>query len=78
MKKNWNRVHGNSCTYIGKSYFVKILCRGICSNETNDPVRDKLESLFGPLSKAYMKICKTQQREFFGLRDFYRYSYVVT
>ena len=30
---------------------------------------------FGPLSKAYMEICKKQTREFFGLRDFYRYGY---
>ena len=30
---------------------------------------------FSPLSKAYMEICKTQTREFFGLRDFYRYNY---
>ena len=74
MKKNWNRVHGNSCHHINKSHFMNNLHRGICSNETNDPVRDKLEMLFGPLSKAYMEICKTQQREFFGLRDFYRYS----
>ena len=48
------------------------LCSGICSNDKNDPVRDKLDKFFGPLSKAYMEICKTQTREFFGLRDFYR------
>ena len=47
---------------------------GICSNEINDPVRDKLENFFSPLSKAYMEICEKQTREFFGLRDFYRYN----
>ncbi len=46
--------------------------RGICSNKENDPIRGKLESFFVPFAKAYLRICKLQQREFFGLRDFYR------
>ena len=32
--------------------------------------------VFSPLSKAYMEICEKQTREFFGLRDFYRYKYL--
>ena len=45
---------------------------GICSNEENDPVKGRLKQYFKPLSKAYMYICKKQERQFFGLRDFYR------
>ena len=47
--------------------------KGICSNEDNDPIKIKLERYFSKLAKAYMAICKKQEREFFGLRDFYRY-----
>ena len=47
--------------------------RGICSNKMNDPVKLKLEQYFNPLAKAYLTVCKRQKREFFGLRDFYRY-----
>ena len=46
--------------------------RGICSNQENDRVREQLEGLFDPLSEAYHTICKKQERDFFGLRDFYR------
>ena len=46
--------------------------KGICSNKKNDPIRMKLEMYFGPFSKAYTNVCKKQEREFFGLRDFYR------
>ena len=52
--------------------------RGICSNEKNDPVKEKLNEFFRPLASAYIKICKKQkekQKPFFGLRDFYRYYY---
>ena len=45
---------------------------GICSNKKDDPVRRKLEPFFEPLAKAYKRICSIQEREFFGLRDFYR------
>ena len=47
--------------------------RGICSNVSNDPVRNELEPYFSQLAMAYLKICELQKREFFGLRDFYRY-----
>ena len=45
---------------------------GICSNREDDPVKARLKQYFEPLSEAYMKIYKKQERQFFGLRDFYR------
>ena len=45
---------------------------GICSNDEDDPIRRRLEPYFRPFAKAYRNICKKQDREFFGLRDFYR------
>ena len=45
---------------------------GICSNREDDPVKARLKQYFKPLSEAYMKICEIQERQFFGLRDFYR------
>ena len=48
--------------------------RGICSVEESDKYRDRLENYFKPLAASYMEICEKQQpKEFFGLRDFYRY-----
>ena len=42
----------------------------------NDKHRDRLEKHFKLLAKSYLKICRKQQpKEFFGLRDFYRYSH---
>ena len=41
----------------------------ICSNES----KERLLKYLKPLSLAYVEICKKQQQEFFGLRDFYRY-----
>ncbi len=49
---------------------------GICSNKNSDPIREQLRRYFEPLSDAYMEvcsICEKQKRQFFGLRDFYRY-----
>lgn len=49
--------------------------RGICSVEDSDKYRDHLEDYFKPLTASYIEICERQQhKEFFGLRDFYRYS----
>ena len=48
--------------------------KGICSNRDDDPIRQRLEKYFKPLAQAYIGICENQEREFFGLRDFYRYS----
>ena len=45
---------------------------GICSTKERDPVRERLQCYFSPLSHAYMTICEKQERQFFGLRDFYR------
>ena len=52
---------------------LKLSAKGICSNREDDPVRERLQDYFDPLSKAYKDICKRQERQFFGLRDFYRY-----
>ena len=51
---------------------IFLLCRGICSNREDDPVKKTLNSYFAPLSAAYKSICDQQKRAFFGLRDFYR------
>ncbi len=48
--------------------------RGICSDSADDSVRNELEPYFAHLAEAYLEICKLQEREFFGLRDFYRYE----
>ena len=52
--------------------------RSICSNKKSDPVREILEPFFTPLADAYKIICKMQEREFFGLRDFYRYLKLIS
>ncbi len=46
--------------------------KGICSNDENDPVRERLNQYFEPFAIAYNVICEKQDRQFFGLRDFYR------
>jgi len=51
---------------------LQLSAKGICSNVENDPIRERLQDYFYPLSKAYMDVCTTQDRQFFGLRDFYR------
>lgn len=57
---------------------LEFSAKGICSNKVNDPVRGRLEPYFRPLAEAYIEICEKQSREFFGLRDFYRYILYVT
>ena len=52
---------------------LKLSARGICSNKKDDPIREKLDGLFDPLAEAYHAICSRQKKDFFGLRDFYRY-----
>lgn len=47
--------------------------KGICSNKKDDPIKKYMEGLFEPFARAYKRICELQPREFFGLRDFYRY-----
>ena len=54
-----------------------MVCRGICSNLEEDPVRDYLDPIMEDLAEAYLGILKKQEgkrKEFFGLRDFYRYA----
>jgi hypothetical protein len=46
--------------------------KGICSNEEKDPIRIYLEGYFKAFARAYKEILGKQDREFFGLRDFYR------
>ena len=53
---------------------LELSARGICSNKEDDPVRKRLQPYFKHLAAAYKAICKKQEREFFGLRDFYRYQ----
>ena len=54
---------------------LELSASGICSNMADDPVRMMLQTYFRPLAEAYKAICKKQKREFFGLRDFYRYHH---
>ena len=49
-----------------------VSARGICHNEKNDNVGQRLDDYFKLLAKAYITICEKQKRQFFGLRDFYR------
>lgn len=51
---------------------LELSARGICSTKEKDNVRDHLNKYFRPLAVAYDAICRKQQRQFFGLRDFYR------
>ena len=50
---------------------LQLSAQGICSNKEDDPVKGMLEPYFECLAGAYLKICRNQKREFFGLRDFY-------
>ena len=50
---------------------------GICSTKERDPVREQLRPFFEALSLAYLEICKQQKRQFFGLRDYYRYNVYI-
>ena len=40
----------------------------------DDQVKKWLDRFFSPLAEAYIEICNTQKRQFYGLRDFYRYA----
>ena len=46
--------------------------KGICHNERNNVVKQRLSVYFPILARDYHEICKEQKRQFFGLRDFYR------
>ena len=51
---------------------LKFSAEGICGKDADDTTKEKLEPYFKDLAKAYEAICAKQDREFFGLRDFYR------
>ena len=51
-----------------------ISAQGICHNKEKDTVEERLSDYFDPLARAYLHICEKQTRQFFGLRDFYRYG----
>ena len=58
-------------------HYLPMVCSGICSNLEEDQVRDYLDPIMKPLADAYLRILKRQEgkrKEFFGLRDFYRYA----
>lgn len=62
-------------TYLIGCY-LPVVCRGICSNLEKDEVRDYLDPIMKDLADAYLSILEKQKgkrKEFFGLRDFYRY-----
>jgi len=56
-------------------YLKNVYCynRGIC--ETGRDVAARIETLVPSLAKAYLELYKSAMdiREFFGLRDFYRW-----
>ncbi|XP_010616884.1 E3 ubiquitin-protein ligase RNF213 isoform X1 [Fukomys damarensis] len=43
--------------------------KGICSSD--NLLLDRIQVYFGPFAKAYKTVCQTQDKEFFGLRDYY-------
>ncbi|XP_023555015.1 E3 ubiquitin-protein ligase RNF213 [Octodon degus] len=43
--------------------------KGICSSD--NLLLDKIQGYFGPFARAYEVVCKKQDKEFFGLRDYY-------
>lgn len=47
--------------------------QSICHNENNNTVKQRLNPYFDPLATTYSSVCLKQKRNFFGLRDFYRY-----
>lgn len=55
-----------------------VSAHGICHKEENDEVRRRLSHYFESLASAYNHICENQKRQFFGLRDFYRYQSKAT
>ena len=63
---------------VWKSCVIAHLLRGICSNVEDDKVKKWLDRFFTPLAEAYIEICDKQKRQFFGLRDFYRYAAFYT
>ena len=46
--------------------------RGICS--TDKVALQVIEPIIPALAKAYLDLYKKQEKQFFGLRDYYRYA----
>ena len=51
--------------------------QGICCNKKGEAMTQGLSFYFEPLAKAYYYVCQKQERQFFGLRDFYRLTVAV-
>lgn len=43
--------------------------KGICSSDSL--VQERIKGYFAPFARAYKTVCKCQDKEFFGLRDYY-------
>ncbi|XP_045155456.1 E3 ubiquitin-protein ligase RNF213-like [Echinops telfairi] len=43
--------------------------KGICHSDTL--IQDRVQEYFAPFAKAYDTVCQRQDKEFFGLRDYY-------
>ncbi|XP_071075531.1 E3 ubiquitin-protein ligase RNF213 isoform X3 [Desmodus rotundus] len=43
--------------------------KGICSSDSL--VQERIKGYFAPFARAYETVCKCQDKEFFGLRDYY-------
>lgn len=51
--------------------------RQICSEEDIDEhIVESMKVYFQSFARAYQNVLQKQEREFFGLRDFYRLEYV--
>ena len=57
---------------------LQLIIRGICTDTQTishkDGVFSRLKDYFPKLARAYHAVLEEQPREFFGLRDYYRYQ----
>ena len=55
---------------------LQLIIRGICIDATFNKggILSRLQGYFSNLAHAYHAVLKEQPREFFGLRDYYRYQ----
>ena len=57
---------------------LHLIIRGICTDTQTishkDRVLSRLKDYFPKLARAYHAVLEEQPREFFGLRDYYRYQ----
>lgn len=62
--------------YLSNLTLIVLPGSGICqSEEEEDPTLKRLGKYFKPLAKCYKQICAkvNEEREFYGLRDYYWY-----